>query len=183
MKRCVMAALAVLLSGTALAAANAADRTTDALLGCANEADDAQRLRCFDSVVAGLRQVPPAPAATAAAATAPAAAAAAAATPAAASQTAKAAPTPEAKFGARGDIKPDRHEELSELTGTVTALGAKPHGELVVTLDNGQVWGEIQTGSKVRLKTGDTVKIERGALGSYSLIAPNGRSSKVSRIR
>lgn len=160
MKRCVMAAAsAVLLSGTGLAPANAADRTTDALLACANEADDAQRLRCFDSVVAGLRKAPAAP------------------------QPATAAPTPEAKFGARGDIKPDKHEELNELTGTVTALGTKPHGELIVTLDNGQVWAENATSSKVKLKIGDTVKIERGALGSYSLIAPNGRSSKVSRIR
>jgi len=65
----------------------------------------------------------------------------------------------------------------------VTELGTKPHGELIVTLDNGQVWAEKASGSKVKLKTGDTVKIERGALGSYSLIAPNGRSSKVSRIR
>jgi hypothetical protein len=176
MKRSVMAAaMAIVLPG--VMPVTAAERTTDALLACANETDDAQRLRCFDAVVAGLRKAPPAPAAAAAAAPTPAPAAASPPPPAAA------APTPEAKFGARGEIKPDRHEELSELTGTVTALGTKPHGELIVTLDNGQVWAEIQTSSKVRLKTGDTVRIERGALGSYSLIAPNGRSSKVSRIR
>jgi hypothetical protein len=45
------------------------------------------------------------------------------------------------------------------------------------------VWAEIAANSRVKLKTGDTVKIERGALGSYSLVTPNGRSSKVSRIR
>jgi hypothetical protein len=174
MKRCVMAALAVLVSGTGVASANAADRTSEALLACANEADDAQRLRCFDSVVAGLRKAPAAPAATAPAASTPAAAA---------PEPTKVASTPETRFGARGDIKPDRHEELNEIRGTVTALGAKPHGELLVTLDNGQVWGEIHVASKVRLKTGDAVRIERGALGSYTLVAPNGRSSKVSRIR
>jgi hypothetical protein len=169
MKQCVMAAaFTVLVSATGPAPANATDRPTDALLACANEADDAQRLRCFDSVVAGLRKAPANPAATVAAAP---------------SQPATAAPTLEGSFGARGDINPHKHEELRELTGTVTALGAKPHGELILTLDNGQVWAEIQTGSKVKLKTGDTVKIERGAMGSYSLIAPNGRSSKVSRIR
>jgi hypothetical protein len=157
MTRCVMvAAWVVLLSGAGLA--KAADRTDEALLGCAQESDDAQRLRCFDSIVANLRKTTAAPPAVT-------------------------APTPEQRFGARGDISPDKHEQIDELSGTVTALGTKPHGELVVTLDNGQVWAEITTGSKVKLKIGDTVKIERGAFGSYSLVAPNGRSSKVSRIR
>jgi hypothetical protein len=177
MNRWVIAAAgAVVLSGTAFASAKAAEQTTEALLACADESDNAQRLRCFDAVVVNLRKASPAPVATApAASVAPSAVAAAA--------PASPAPTAEQKFGARGDIKPARHEDLSELNGTVTALGTKPHGELVVTLDNGQVWAEIATGSKVKLKTGDTVKIERGALGSYTLLAPNGRSSKVTRIR
>ena len=177
MNRCVTAAaLAVLVSATGFAPAKAADNTTEALLACADESDDAQRLRCFDAAVAGLRKTSAAPATTAAAAQAalPPAATPAAATP---------APTPEAKFGARGDIKPDRHEELNELTATVTALGAKPHGELIVTLDNGQTWAEIAPNPKIKVRTGETVKIKRGALGSFWLVAPNGRSSKVTRIR
>jgi len=179
MKWCLMAAttLAVLSFSTGLEAAKAAERTSEALLTCANESDDAQRLRCFDAVVAGLRKGQPAPAAPAETGeTLPAAA-----TSAAAPQAAASGPTPQERFGARGDIHPEKREQLNQLTATVTALGTKPHGELIVTLDNGQVWGEI-TGSKVKLKTGDTVKIERGALGSYTLVAPNGRSSKVSRM-
>ena len=171
MNRWVMVATgAVVLSGMGVAPAKAAERTAEAMLACADESDDAQRLRCFDAVVANMRKAPP-PAATVAAA------------PAAAPQPAAPTVTPEQKFGARGEIKPDRHEDLSELNATVTALGAKPHGELIVTLDNAQVWAEIAANSRVKLKVGDTVKIERGALGSFSLIAPNGRSSKVSRIR
>lgn len=158
----IVAAGAVVLSGTGFTPAKAAERTTEAMLACGDESDDAQRLRCFDAVVANLRKAP---------------------SPAAAPQPATPAPTPEQKFGARGDIKPDRHEVLNEISATVTALGTKPHGELIVTLDNGQVWAEIAANSRIKLKTGDTVKIERGALGSYSLVTPNGRSSKVSRIR
>ncbi|HKS58359.1 MAG TPA: hypothetical protein VJS12_23885 [Steroidobacteraceae bacterium] len=181
MNRWVMvAAGAVVLSGVGVAPAKAAERTTEAVLACADEADDAQRLRCFDAVVANMRKAPP-PAATVAAA--PPAAASPAAPAAAAPQPAAGTVTAEQKFGARGDIKPDRHEDLSELNGTVSALGAKPHGELIVTLDNGQVWAEIATNSRVKLKVGDTVKIERGALGSFLLVAPNGRSSRVARIR
>lgn len=172
----IVAAGAVVLSGVGFAPAKAAERTTDAMLACADESDDAQRLRCFDAVVANMRKAPP-PAATVAAAPP------AAAPPAAAPQPAAPTVTPEQKFGARGEIKPDRHEDLTELNATVTALGAKPHGELIVTLDNGQVWAEIAANSRVKVKVGDTVKIERGALGSFSLISPNGRSTKVSRIR
>lgn len=174
-------ALVTALSGTALAVApaRAAEGTTEALLTCASEADDARRLRCFDDAVAGLRRAAPPTAAAAPrpeSAAAPATPASAAATPAA-----TAAISAEDRFGARGEIKPD--QRLREITATVTELGAKPHGQLVITLDNGQVWAEIATGSKVKLKTGDSVTIEAGALGSFRLVAPNGRSSKVSRMR
>jgi hypothetical protein len=166
------AAFAVLLSSTGFSSVSAAAVTNEALLACADKADDAARLRCFDAVVADLRKTPNVPPVAAAAIEAVKA-------PASAPQAA----SPQDRFGARGDLDPERHRQLSELAGKVTALGTKPHGELIVTLDNGQVWAEIATGSKVKLKTGDTVKIERGSLGSFVLIAPNGRSSKVSRVR
>ena len=79
--------------------------------------------------------------------------------------------------------KEQKAGELTELSATATAISAKPRGELVITLDNGQVWGEIAPGSKIKVKPGDAVKIEAGTLGSFILIAPNGRSSKVTRIR
>jgi hypothetical protein len=171
----VKVAFAVLLSGAglAIALAQAAASTSDALLGCANETEDARRLRCFDAAVADLRRER---------------AASVAATPSALPPAAL-PPTPaspvsrEDKFGARGDLDREKREELTEITGKVTQVGAKPYGELVITLDNGQVWAERSASSKVRVKVGDTVKIESGALGSFTLIAPNGRSSKVARVR
>ena len=92
-------------------------------------------------------------------------------------------PSPEDRFGLRVDTKEQKKGELTELSATATAISAKPRGELVITLDNGQVWGEIAPGSKIKVKPGDPVKIEAGTLGSFILIAPNGRSSKVTRIR
>ena len=92
-------------------------------------------------------------------------------------------PSPEDRFGLRVDPKEQKTGELTELSATATAISAKPRGELVITLDNGQVWGEIAPGSKIKVKPGDAVKIEAGTLGSFILIAPNGRSSKVTRIR
>ena len=156
------AVLAALLSGTGLAIslAQAAESTSDALLACANETDDARRLRCFDAAVADLRRAPAAP------------------VPTPASPVSR-----EDKFGARGDLDREKREVLTEIAAKVTEVGAKPHGELVITLDNGQVWAERSANSKVKVKVGDTVKIESGALGSFTLIAPNGRSSKVARQR
>ena len=169
------AALVTVLSGTdfAVAPARAAVGTTEDLLACASEPDDTRRLRCFDDAVAGLRRAVP-PSAAAASRPEPA-------TPAAAPPASTPAVSAEDRFGARGELKADR--QLSQITATVTALSARPYGELVITLDNGQMWAEIAPGSKVRLKTGDSVTIEAGALGSFRLIAANGRSSKVSRVR
>jgi hypothetical protein len=174
------ATLVALLSGLTFPHAHGAEGITEALLACADEPDDARRLRCFDATVAELRGERAAPAAGAVAA--------AAATPDTSAPTAPPQPsTPAAsaedRFGARGELKREKTGDVSELTATAMAVSAKPHGELVITLDNGQVWTEIAPGSKIRVKAGDAVKIEAGTLGSFILIAPNGRSSKVSRVR
>ena len=187
----------------------AAESASDGVLACAAEADDERRLACFDALAAGLRDPRP-PAATApvsptattapvspTAATFPVSPTAASATPvaptvapsaaaaaAAAAQPSQAGtPSPEDRFGLRVDRKEQKKDDLTELSATATAISPKPRGELVITLDNGQVWGEIAPGSKIKVKPGDSVKIEAGTLGSFILIAPNGRSSKVTRIR
>jgi hypothetical protein len=178
----------------------AAESASDGVLACAAEADEERRLACFDALAAGLRDPrPPAAAApgsstaatfpvspTAASATpvAPTVAPSAAAAAAAAAQPSQAGtPSPEDRFGLRVDRKEQKKDDLTELSARATAISPKPRGELVITLDNGQVWGEIAPGSKIKVKPGDSVKIEAGTLGSFILIAPNGRSSKVTRIR
>lgn len=174
----------------------AAESASDGVLACAAEADDERRLACFDALAAGLRDPrPPAAAApgSSTAATFPVSPSAASAAPVAPSAAAAAAavaqpsqagtPSPEDRFGLRVDRKEQKKDDLTELSARATAISPKPRGELVITLDNGQVWGEIAPGSKIKVKPGDSVKIEAGTLGSFILIAPNGRSSKVTRIR
>lgn len=159
--------LALAAAGSASASAAAGD-----FLACAGEKDDARRLACFDAAVVRARNPASSPAGTAATA------------------AAVAAPlSKEEKFGLRGDLKQEKAKvapelaEIQELKAQVTKVAVKPHGELVLTLDNGQVWYEIQTSSGIRVKAGDQVTIKAGALGSYSIVAPNGRSSKVTRSR
>ena len=201
------AALSAVLMGSAPHLV-AAESASDGVLACAAEADDERRLACFDALAAGLRDprppaataryphratapvsptaatAPVSPTAASAAPVAPTVAPSAAAAAAAAAQPSQAGtPSPEDRFGLRVDRKEQKAGELTELSATATAISAKPRGELVITLDNGQVWGEIAPGSKIKVKPGDAVKIEAGTLGSFILIAPNGRSSKVTRIR
>ena len=152
------------------------------LLACAAEPDNTRRLACFDQELARMRggDHPGKPAAAPTATPAVAAGATPAATPPAATPRVV---SQEEEFGLRVDQKEEKLGQLSEIVATVTDVRAKPHGELIITLANEQVWAEIAPGSKIKLKPGDTVKIESGVLRSFVLVAPNGRSSKVSRVR
>lgn len=157
-------AAALVMAGPARASAPA---TTAEFLACAAEKDDARRLACFDAAVDRARTAPANPAPAVAAAPL----------------------SQEEKFGLRGELKQEKAQkvpelqELEQLQAQVTKVSTKPHGELVVTLENGQVWTEIQTNSGARVKAGDRVAIKPGALGSFLLVAPNGRSTRVTRVR
>lgn len=154
---CALAA-ACLCSAQPASAANT-DALPAALKQCAAERDDARRLACFDAEVARLGALPP-------------------------------PPTPEQKFGARGELAQAQERKatpgesrLEKLEGKVTTLTTRLGGELVVTLDNGQVWQQLPIGETFRLKVGDQVTVKPGALGSYSMTSPYGRSAKVKRIK
>ena len=157
-------AATLIAAGTARAAVPA---STAEFLACAPEKDDARRLACFDAAVDRARTAPADPA-----------------TAVAAVPLSK-----EERFGLHGGLKREKAQEvpelqeLEQLQARVTKVSSKPHGELVVTLENGQVWTEIQPNSGARVKAGEQVTIKPGVLGSFLLVAPNGRSTKVTRIR
>lgn len=171
----------------ACASAVAAEALPPSLRACMSESDPTQRLACFDRESAQLAQEsapvarradpPPASAAPAAAATA------ATAAPVIAAPTAAApAPSAEDKFGVRGSI--DKKEAEEKLTAKVSELGTMPHGELRLTLDNGQVWQQKSGDRAMRIKVGDDVTIRRASLGSFLLTsaAANG-SMRVARVK
>lgn len=158
---------------------------------CVAEKIDSRRLACFDAEMARLAGQAVAPRPAAAATAAPvavvAAATAAASVPAPAAAS---APSAEEKFGARGELareiegKDPAHDAGNgELEATVTGIDRRPYGELVVTLDNGQVWQQLTMSQAIRLKVGETVTIKSGALGSYSLSGAQRGSIKVKRIK
>jgi len=160
--------LVLLILGTPAALAQAVPPD---LQQCVAEADDARRLACFDAGVARLAGVPPATAAPAAPAPAPAATTA----------------TPEQIFGARGElareVRPPAERALRQLNGHVAGLSKRTRGEIVVTLDNGQVWQLLSPLDDPRLEVGDAVTIKPGSMGSYFISGPAGRAAKAKRIK
>ena len=153
-------AAALSFAGAVRAAGDAA--TMPEMRKCVAERDDARRLACFDAAMARLDALPPA------------------APP----------PTPEEKFGARGDLRRDierpsqpAEQELDKLEGAVAAVAMRPGGGLIVTLDNGQVWQQLATGEAFRREVGDRVTLKPGVMGSFFLVGPRHRSIKVKRIK
>lgn len=118
------------------------------LLECRKEADDARRLACFDREIA------------------------------------RAAPSAEQRFGYRGEVAReslDREKAaapaLERLQAKVQSISTTASGDWVATLDNGQVWIQVPTGTRFSLRVGDEVTITPGALGSFLLSKASGGSS------
>jgi hypothetical protein len=68
------------------------------------------------------------------------------------------------------------------LSAKVAKIGAYGNGLLVVTLDNGQVWEQQETGD-AQLAVGDAVKISRGMFGALWLDDASHRRTRVKRIQ
>ena len=118
------------------------------LLECRQEADDARRLACFDREIA------------------------------------RAAPSAEQRFGYRGEVARESIDREKAAAPTLERLQAKvlsvtntASGDWVATLDNGQVWIQVPTGTRFSLRVGDEVTITPGALGSVLLSKGSGGSS------
>lgn len=118
------------------------------LLQCRNETDATRRLACFDREIA------------------------------------RAAPSAEQRFGYRGEVARESIERekaatptLERLQGEVESISGTPSGDWVITLDNGQVWAQVPTGTRFSLRVGDAVTITPGALGSFLLRKDSGGGS------
>ena len=55
------------------------------------------------------------------------------------------------------------------LTATIVKISKRRYGELVVSLENGQVWAEKIPNRSIRLSVGDSITIRQGRFGGYRL--------------
>jgi hypothetical protein len=178
--------LSLVCSATCAAPCWAADPLAG-LLACRELTDAAARLACFDRETAALARAPAAPVAAAPVAAAPSA------TPAIPTPATPTAPalTPEQKFGLSSSAIAAKEEaggkqapKETKLQGRITALALAADGRTLFTLDNSQVWRQLEAdGTDVMARLGDPVTISRGLLGSYWLQLKTGRGCKVTRLR
>ena len=148
-------------AGAALLSVAAYASTDGDLASCRTITEDAARLACYDKLpdqpTPGLATVVP---------VAPSAAAA--------------SPSPETLFG-RDTVESEDMvrraagiSRLDEVTSRVSGVEKNPLGKLVLSLDNGQVWVQLDS-STFRVESGDVVRIRRAALGSYLLTGTGGK--------
>ena len=173
----VLAFAGALSAGPALA-----DATRDALAEmakCADIADAAERLKCFDAATPRAKSALAAP------------------VPEAAPPTKSgflewfgfSRPQPVTKPEDFGKPPPESLPgEINEITDDVLEFAKTPRGKAVFILQNGQVWRQLDSDGTVVVDpvqgTTMKVKVERGALGSYNLtIAGRNGLIKVSRLK
>jgi hypothetical protein len=184
---------AVLLAAPAMLLA--ADAQSEAGRQCAQIRDSLQRLVCYDRVFQAGDATPAnaaAPRAAAPAASAPPAATATVRPTAPAVAVAPAAATPAPAMGdesVRRNVKEREAAKATEptsLEAKVTALRETRPEIFRVTLDNGQVWQQMDMSSLFHLETGDTIRIEKGTMGGYRMARTSkGRSGwvRVTRLQ
>jgi len=121
------------------------------------------------------------PVAVAPAATATAAAGALATVESAPSPSAMPAQEPEPVAGEDFGL-PD--EGPNEITSKVANIMTRPYGEMVILLDNGQIWEQKHRDSRFRLDIGDDVTISEGLISGYRLTGGSRNNSiQVQRLK
>jgi hypothetical protein len=178
--------------------AGAAESLPASLRACTAETDRERRLDCFDREVArfpdskatgqAAKSQPAAPPPTTRAGSAPAAASSGSSAPptATAGQTSTRAPAANAgstdASSTTADVSATRKATNADKPGRIAAqlvsIDRAPN-EMVLHLDNGQVWEEVQSvAGDLSLKVGDSVTIDK-RLGSYWLTGPHVSGMKV----
>jgi hypothetical protein len=88
------------------------------------------------------------------------------------------------EVAARAEAVAHAPKPLDSMTAHVSSVARAADGREIFTLDNHQIWVQlVADGNWLDVRTGETVKISRGWLGSYRLSLPSRRGFKVTRVR
>jgi hypothetical protein len=182
----------VALVGLCVPAFAVTDPLDVGLRKCGQVSDQTQRLACFDALTASLPKVEADRIGmTAAIDQKRKAAAATPATPGSpvtgvdtappgnATTAANRAPSGNPVTAANTVAPPDART----LTAKIVSVTENARGLLIFSLDNNQVWIQDQPSTNIRFDTGETVRIEHGALTALWLAADHGRKTRVKRLR
>lgn len=175
--------IAIAVIALAAQPAFAQDAPLDKVYACAAKTDNAERLACYDAAVAGLKQAQTSGGVAVVARSQIEAAEKEAfgLSQPSLSELARSANKMPATPGAAAAPPP---QELDRVTMTVKALERRPDGTYRFTMENGQVWEQIdgnELGKTLRAPV--TAEIKKGAIGSYMLKVGDRASVRVRRIK
>jgi len=180
------ALLAVVMLLPAITAAQSADELPPELLACAGETDVAKRLECFDRELARLREAPEPEAAPV---SEPIDAEPVAAEPVAAEPVAETPPAVAPAAAPEPDAGSEKDFGLpaagpNEITARVANIMTRPYGEMVILLDNGQIWEQKHRDNRFRLDIGEDVTISEGLISGFRLTGGGRHNSiQVERLK
>ena len=152
---------------------NASPVSSQALLKCAQIAQDDARLHCFDAVVSQLQSGP--------ATSAPVVQSAPGAQPSKpAPPAAKEQPQDNNNFGLE---EKQRQQAADGISAMITKVDQGPRDKLTITLDNNMVWKQKDS-AFISAKKGRKATVEAGALGAFYLkVEGSNRRIRVERLR
>ncbi|MFQ3235886.1 MAG: hypothetical protein ACI9C4_001449 [Paraglaciecola sp.] len=79
--------------------------------------------------------------------------------------------------------KPAQNSKLDKVVAIVTDVSKGPYGKLIISLNNQHVWKQSD-GNSFRLKTGEKIYLEEGAMSSFFLSKESvNKRIRVKRIR
>ncbi len=170
MRLSVVLGLMVMLAAPAMAQ----DKLQQQVYACANIADDGQRHACFDALVPELKKQGQM----------------AASQPAQAQQQQQVAnlglPSKSsaltAPVGTPGAPKPPAEPDKVRMNVTSISMGSD--GKARITMENGQVWRQVDTGKLRNIGDGPpwTAEVRKAALGSFLLKLGNSQAVHVERV-
>lgn len=155
-----------------LVSAQASAGLEQGLATCSAKADKLDRLICYDTLAESVKSAPKVISTQANTAAATTAVAATSVT--AASQT-KTIATPttlpaniEDEFGNANLKKDEANKEINKIYLEIASISKDAYGALKVSFSNGQIWKQSDN-RHFKVKVGETVFIEKAALGSFIL--------------
>lgn len=162
----------IYLALVALAATSVASaQTVPALRVCAAEPDNTRRLACYDKEMARLPPSEPMHA------TVPN------------TQAAAASLAPAEAFGLSEEQRVRKLQtqggvsDVKKLTAHITKISALPNGRQRITLDNAQVWEQLEEDYGFTPQVGAAATITRGMLNGFWMATDAYRQVRVKRIR
>jgi len=87
------------------------------------------------------------------------------------------------QVAAREEAAAGLPRQLDRLSAHIVALGRAADGREVFTLDDHQVWAELEPDEDLTPRAGDAVTISRGLFDSFWMSLPSRQGCKVTRVR